>query len=485
MRLKLAHKLVLINTGIIVVLTSAFICLSYFSSKSMYSNALNGIDREVIKNLAATLSEHYQQQQSWNTFIDNPAQWNQTVDRNFFAVFFRLMAEVAEDRGAPPPGPPAGFQDMPKWEFPFGTFFQRLSLLDPHKQPLIQAEIFNQDATYQRIKVNGETVGWLRIGSIDVDMLPLAQYFFDQQLKIVLWSAGIGGLFAILLTFILSRHITAPIKRLTEKAKQIAKRDFTGVVSVNTGDELQELAEGFNSISEELDIYQHRQKQWLMDVSHELKAPLTVLVGEVFAICDDLSKCDESTAELLQKEALRIKRIADDLYQLCQIEEMGIQLQRTSVPTALLIKEQIDSYAPRLGAKKIEVKQDYAPAPVYVFADPDRLAQVFVNLLENCLRYTDSPGALWVTEVVDGEQVLLALEDSGPGVPDESLPRLFDRLYRMKTTSGDHLGGAGLGLAICREIIIAHGGTITAKHGSRGGLRIEIALPRHGGAGYE
>jgi two-component system sensor histidine kinase BaeS len=234
-----------------------------------------------------------------------------------------------------------------------------------------------------------------------------------------------------------------------------------------------------------LDIYQHRQKQWLMDVSHELKAPLTVLVGEVFAICDDLSKCDESTAELLQKEALRIKRIADDLYQLCQIEEIGIQLRRTSVAMAPLIKEQIDSYAPRLGAKQIVVKQDYAPSPASVFADADRIAQVFVNLLENCLRYTDSHGILSVTEVVTADQVLLAFEDSGPGVPDESLPRLFDRLYRMKTTSGNHLGGAGLGLAICKEIIIAHGGTITANHGSSGGLRIEIALPRHEDAHHE
>src|SRR5690606_22631858 len=117
MRLKLAHKLVVINTGIIVILTSAFICLSYFSSKSMYSNALNGIDHEVIKSLADTLSEHYEQHQSWNTFIDNPPQWNETVDRNFFAVFFRLMAEVAKSRGEPPSLPPSGFQEMPKWEF--------------------------------------------------------------------------------------------------------------------------------------------------------------------------------------------------------------------------------------------------------------------------------------------------------------------------------------------------------------------------------
>lgn len=477
MRLKLAHKLVLINTGIIVILTLSFVCLSYFSSKSMYSNALNGIDREVIKNLAENLEEHYQQHGSWNAFIDQPNQWRETVDRNFFTVFFRLMAEVAADRGETQAAPPSGFQEMPKWEFPFGTFYQRLSLLDAKKQPLINPEILNQKATYQRIRVDGDTVGWLRIGSIDVDMLPLAQYFFDQQLKIVLWSAVIGGLFAVLLTYILSRHITSPIRRLTQKAKQIAKRDFTTAVEVDTGDELQELAEGFNSISKELDVYQRRQKQWLMDVSHELKTPLTVLVGEVFAICDDISKCDESTAELLQREASRIKRIADDLYQLCQIEEMGIQLHCSPVQLGALVHQQINSYLSRLDAKNIVVTEYYSQVPITVSVDTDRLTQVLINLLENCLRYTDSPGEIWVYEAGTPEGALFAIEDSGPGVPSESLPRLFDRLYRMKTENAERLGGAGLGLAICREIIIAHGGTITAKHGSRGGLRIEILLP--------
>ncbi|MCR6650267.1 MAG: hypothetical protein NVV73_01630 [Cellvibrionaceae bacterium] len=99
MRFKLVHKLVLVNTGIIVILTSVFVGLSYFSSKSMYSNALNGIDHEVMRTLARGLSEHYQQNGSWQVFRDNPAQWRETVDRTFFSVFFQLMAEVAKERG--------------------------------------------------------------------------------------------------------------------------------------------------------------------------------------------------------------------------------------------------------------------------------------------------------------------------------------------------------------------------------------------------
>jgi hypothetical protein len=209
MRFKLVHKMILLNVGIIVVLTSAFLSLSYFTSKSMYSNALNGIDHEVMRVLSAGLSEHYQQQGSWQAFIDNPAQWRETVDRTFFSVFFQLMAEVAKERGEGyPPGPPPGFQDMPEWDFPFGTFIQRLSLLDAQKKNvLIAPEIFNEAATYRAIKVKGKTVAWLRVGSINVDMLPLAQYFFNQQLRIVYLSAVIGGLFAVFLSVVLSRQL--------------------------------------------------------------------------------------------------------------------------------------------------------------------------------------------------------------------------------------------------------------------------------------
>jgi two-component system sensor histidine kinase BaeS len=247
------------------------------------------------------------------------------------------------------------------------------------------------------------------------------------------------------------------------------------VVTVNTHDELQELAEGFNSISEELSLYQHRQKQWLMDVSHELKTPLTVLVAEVFAISDDLTKCDENTAELLQKEALRIKRIADDLYQLCQIDEMGIQLKIAPLRLPSLIKEQVISYHSRFDAKQIAVTEAYLADSPLVLADADRLAQVIGNLFENCLRYVQAPGKVWVREEIVPDGVLIVVEDSGPGVPPEFLSRLFDRLYRVESAGS----GAGLGLAICKEIVQAHDGRITAKQSSHGGLRIEILLPRY------
>jgi two-component system sensor histidine kinase BaeS len=486
MRLKLAHKLFLINAGIIFALTAVFVSLSYFISKSMYSNALNGIDLDVMESLSENLSEQYKKSGTWDIYVNDRTHWNQTVDNNFFAVFFSLMAKVAENAGrdnppasGPPIPPPAAAN--PKWEFPFGTFFQRLSLLDPDKKPLIEPEIFNADASYQKIKLDGKVIGWLRVGRINVDMLPLAQYFFEQQLNIVYWSSVVGGIIAVALSFLLSRHITAPIRILTLGARQIAKRNFQSLIRINTRDELQELAESFNAISKELELHQTRQKQWLMDVSHELKAPLTLLVGEVFAICDNLSKCDDATATFLQNEVQHIKRMADDLYQLCQMDEQGFNLNRQTIELQPFMEYQVRRYLDKFRSTQIKLHENYAPEPIYLNVDCDRLSQVLSNIFENCLRYMDSPGELWVRLAQAGGKTIVEVEDSGPGVPEGSLSKLFDRHYSVDAAGRRASGGAGLGLAICKEIIAAHDGEISAISGSKGGLCIRILLPLQSG----
>jgi len=489
MRLKLSYKLFLINAGIIFALTSVFVGLSYYVSKSMYSNALNGIDLDVMESLAANLSEDYKKSGSWDAYVNDSAHWKQTADNNFFSVFFALMAKVAESTGqggVPPGGPmPPVPVENPKWEFPFGTFSQRLSLLNPEKQPLIEPEIFNIDASYQKIKLNGEIIGWLRVGRINVDMLPLAQYFFDQQLRVVYGAAIVGGIIAAILSFLLSRHITAPIRDLTLGAKQIARRNFQSVIKINTRDELQELAESFNTISKELELHQTRQKQWLMDVSHELKAPLTLLVGEVFAICDNLSKCDDTTASFLQNEVKHIKRMADDLYQLCQMDEVGFNLNQQMIELQPFLEYQVRRYADKFNTHNIQLNESYATDPIYLEVDCDRLSQVLSNIFENCLRYMDSPGELWIGLEQSNAKAVLTVEDSGPGVAEDSLVKLFDRHFSVHTDGRRASGGAGLGLAICKEIITAHGGEISAVSGRRGGLCIRISLPLKKGYVHE
>lgn len=485
MRLKLAPKILMVSAGIILALVLSFVGLSYYFSKSMYSNALNGIDMDVLKDFSETLRENYRKDGSWDAFIDNPSRWKDAADHSFFSVFFSLMDNVSGNWQSGPdlPGGSESRSSMerPEWDFPFGSFAQRLSLLDAEKSSLIEAEILNVDASYQAVELDGLTVGWLRVGKINLDILPLARYFFDQQLKIVFFSATVGGIVAFILAILLSRQITTPIKRLTVGADQIARREFNNnAISINTGDELQELAESFNRISVELGQYHALQKQWLTNISHELRAPLTLLVGEIYSVCDNLTRCDEKTAEYLQEQVMHVIRIANDLHQLCQKDEIGFRLDCQIDDLSDLVKYQVQRFSKSFESKQISVAEKYSDDPVFVTVDHDRLGQVLSNIFENCLRYVSTPGIVWI-RVSGSAEALLDIEDSGPGVSDECLLRMFDRRYRAGEVCGQAAGGDGLGLAICKEIMEAHGGSIRALAGSRGGLCVRLTLPRSTG----
>lgn len=481
MRMKLVTKLFLINAGIIFALTSVFIGLSYSTSKGMYSNALNGIDIDVMKDLSKTLEQHYKKNQSWDAFVNSSDRWKGIADDTFFTVFFSHMNRIS---GVPlSEQPPVKDEEggNPDWEFPFGTFYQRLSLLDADKKNIIEAEILNSNASYRRIRVGREVVGWIRVGKINVDQLPLAQYFFDQQLRIVYWASGFGALVAVILSFALSRQITAPIRQLTLGARQIAQRNFKSTIHIKTGDELQDLADSFNVISQELSQYQDLQKKWLMNISHELRSPLTLLVGEVYAVCDNLSKCDDTTAAFLQQQANHVKHIADDLYQLCQMDEIGIHLSEKCTDLKEVVTYHVHRYADRFKGQDIAVHEEYPQDAIYVSLDSNRFGQVLGNIFDNCLRYTRAPGSVWIRVKDDAGRVEVEIEDSGPGVPELSLINLFERRFRIDSDNTRVSGGAGLGLTICKEIVVAHGGSIVAGSGKMGGLCLTIVLSKSTG----
>lgn len=482
---KISHKLFSINIGIILALTLVFVFLSYRSSSSMFSNALNGIDRQVMKDLSVKLSEHYRTHGSWEPYIDNRSLWDKTVNEAFFTTFFQLMEKVkgrlsqSELEAATPPSsaPPVGGN---AWDFPFGTFLQRLSLLDSGKNPLIRAEIHRDKTNSHPIKLDGKLIGWLNVGTINVDALPLAHYFFQQQVTISYWTAIVGGFVAAVLSFLLSRHITAPIKKLTFGARQIAKRNYLSPLSIHTRDELQDLAESLNAISHELSQFEKRQKQWLMDISHELRTPVAVLISEISAICDNLTRCDVEAVSSLQQEVMQIKRLVDDLHDLFKIEEMGFQFVKEELDLHELIRHLIKHYGHRFEQKGIALHERLTSETISIVGDHDRLSQVVRNLLENCLQYTESPGEVWLSCALQGDRVILIVEDSGPGIPEGELDKIFDRLYRADTSRSRVGGGAGLGLSICKEIVVAHSGVINASHSDKGGLKIQVALPISG-----
>ncbi len=472
---KISHKLLTINILIILALTSIFIGFSYFSSDSLFSNALNGIDAEVMKNLNTPLKEHYREHRSWDGFTQNTPAWEETINKGFYTTFFSLMKKAkinqTQKQKSNLKGPP------PKMEFSFGTFLQRAALLSRDKSVLIESEMPSKSVSYHAIKLDREVVGWLRVGKINVDMFPLADYFFKQQLSISSWASAAGGIIAIILSYLLSNHITTPIKTLTSGAKRVSQRDFNTTIEIHTKDEFQDLANSFNTISKELKRYENRQKQWLMDISHELRTPLTILTCEISSICENITQFDVSAIESLQEEIKQINRLVDDLEELSNIDRMNFNLRSDKVDVHKLISHYLDRYQTDFLERGVKVHRELHPRPIIIIGDTDRIAQVLSNLLDNSIHYTDSPGQIWFESKIVNNTAILTLDDSGPGVPTESADRIFDRLYRVDNSRSRSTGGTGLGLSICEGIIKAHGGTISARNNEKGGLSIRITLP--------
>ncbi|HMU65509.1 MAG TPA: ATP-binding protein [Cellvibrionaceae bacterium] len=486
MALKLAHKLLLTHVLIIAVLATVFLTFSYLSNQSLVSDAMNGIDETVMEELAPMLSQHYQTEGGFNALLKDPDHWRGLVDGTFFKVFFSLspapsskpISSASGDKNQPQTPSFAPASNLPACEPPFPTFLQRLALLDKDQQVLIAAPKAAAEYYQTPIKLQGEIIGWLRVGKINVDSLPYAHYFFKHQLRMALWAIACAAALALLLGYFLSRQITGPLMTIASETQKLASRDFSVNIQVHTGDELQALAQHINVIAGEIKYFNQRQKQWLMDISHELRTPITILYGEVTAILDNVTKADSNTIKSLQEEVVHLKRLVDDLHALSVLDDGEFHLSCEPIELGELIQQQASRYAERFETLGLELHIHCAGEVVWVNADRDRLGQVLRNLLENCLRYTHAPGVVSLNLHVHASAVHLILEDSGPGVPAEVLAKLFDRLYRVDAARTRAGGGAGLGLAICKTIILAHAGSIEAFLTEQGGLGVRIILPR-------
>jgi two-component system sensor histidine kinase BaeS len=252
-------------------------------------------------------------------------------------------------------------------------------------------------------------------------------------------------------------------------------------VPVSSSDELGRLAGDFNAMALTLEMNEKARRQWLADISHELRTPLAVLQGEIEALLDGIRTVTPETIRSLHAETLRLNRLVNDLYQLSLSDLGTLSYHKEDLDPAVVLRDSVDSFRSEFDRKSIRLEADIPDrTDATVFADPERLSQLFANLLDNSLKYTDAGGMLVVRLRGGSNGVTVEFEDSAPGVPGEALGRLFDRLYRVEGSRARESGGAGLGLAICKNIVEAHAGTITAQASPRGGILIRIVLSAAG-----
>ncbi|MBK1730654.1 ATP-binding protein [Thiococcus pfennigii] len=331
------------------------------------------------------------------------------------------------------------------------------------------------------IRVDGETVGRLALlpGPI-ISEFEEFRFLKRQTEALLVIAAGMIALSAML-ALVLARRLTHRLFAFQSAARQLAAGDYGARVTAAGHDELGRLGADINALAEALELNEQARRQWVADISHELRTPLALLRAELEALQDGVRPLDRDAIDSLLTDTLRLGRLVDDLYELSMTDLGALSYRKEPVEPGAIIEADVESFTTRYAAAGLTLHLERRlGAPVTMLADPHRLSQLVRNLLQNSLQYTDPGGGLTVTLQRDAQALICDFEDTAPGVPGEALAHLFDRLYRVDASRSRHTGGAGLGLAICQNIVAAHGGTIRARPARGGGLWIRIRLPLRG-----
>jgi signal transduction histidine kinase len=282
---------------------------------------------------------------------------------------------------------------------------------------------------------------------------------------------------SLILGAVLARALTRPIRDLTTATTGVAAGDFEQKVPIRSDDELGELARSFNLMSTELARSLALRRQMTADIAHELRTPISIVLGHTEAIHDGVLPMTTETFEVIRDEALRLERLVEDLRTLSLAD--GGEMTLTPEPTAplALLVQASKAYRPQAEQKDITLTFEADPGLPEVMVDPDRMAQVLGNLIENSLRHTPPGGRVRLAATESQGAVRIRVEDSGPGIDPEDLPRVFERLYRTDKSRQRDSGGSGLGLAIARSIVVGHGGKIWAESEPVAGATFVLDLP--------
>jgi two-component system sensor histidine kinase BaeS len=273
------------------------------------------------------------------------------------------------------------------------------------------------------------------------------------------------------------RHWLAPVLQAQEAARRIAQGAFDVRLQRRGPGEFGALIDDINEMAASLQRLEGSRRRWIAELSHELRTPLAVLRAEIEGLVDGVRPLEHAALRSLQGEVERLTRLTDDFHQLALSDLRALPCHFEPVDLAALLQEVVDRHAERARAAGLSLRLAEMPIGVTLRADAQRLQQLFDNLLENSLRYTDAPGRIDISARRERDRVRVSVEDSAPGVPPEALQRLFEPLYRVEASRNRRSGGSGLGLAICRAIVQSHGGRISALASPLGGVRIDCELP--------
>lgn len=267
------------------------------------------------------------------------------------------------------------------------------------------------------------------------------------------------------------RRSFSPLDHLLTAAERVSDGDYTVRVPERGPRAMRSLSKAFNKMAARLHQNDEQRRNLLADVTHELRTPLTVIQGNLEGMLDGVYPADETNLRAVLDETHLLSRLIDDLRTLALAESGALQLRKEPTDPMMLIRETVSAFQPQADAAGVTLTVTGVDLPL-VSLDPARMRQVLANLIANALRYSPAGGSILVSSESTPERIQINVKDSGPGIPTEDLPHVFERFYKSADS-----GGMGLGLAIARHIVTAHGGTIRAESAPGQGTTIRVELP--------
>ena len=304
----------------------------------------------------------------------------------------------------------------------------------------------------------------------------------SELLPRLLIAGGAALILALILVLLVSRSVTGPLTQLAHAAEDIAAGNYSRRVGIRGTDEVGQLGTAFDRMAEAVERSRQSQREFLANVSHELKTPLTSLIGFSEALVDGSLKTDEErgrAAQIVHEESERVLRMAQELLDLARVEAGTMSMHIAAVDLAGQVNDEVELVKPRAGARGLSVTTDIAPDLPPVAADPERLHQVLDNLFDNAVKYAPASTEVRVAASRQAAEVRLVVQNAlGDIKPDPE--RMFERFYRADASRSAAAGGVGLGLAISRELVVAMRGRLWAELDGGSSLRVNVVLPASG-----
>jgi two-component system phosphate regulon sensor histidine kinase PhoR len=334
-----------------------------------------------------------------------------------------------------------------------------------------------------RITDDSDIIGVVRIA------VPLSEV--QLELRPLYRAAILGAVVAIcaaaIIAYLMAHNISWPIRRMKRIAERISKGDFGEKIIIKGNNELAELAESLNTMANELQVKMERMKHmdrvrsdFVANVSHELKTPLTAIRGFVETL-EDGAINDKTNATrflaIIKKHTQRLGNIIDDLLRLSELESGG-RIEMAELDLKGLVDEVVMGFGHSLNAKRQELSVEAEGGDFVTLGDRAKLEQVFVNLIDNAIKYTKEGGQIKVRLAADGDCLTVAVEDNGIGIPKDDVERVFERFYRVDKAHSRKVGGTGLGLSIAKHIVLVHNGQIRIESEPGRGTKVIVTLAR-------